>query len=424
MASASRRSILQVQILLCLEQGPVKTVSALAVAVDAQRPSVSRSLKTLRNDNLVERRRNGWNLTLTGMEEAERCNKELSQVMDRLQRIFDGVASVQLMKATDAMSESLVDGVLAKTMGNTSLAAFASATGVLPKLATLPFSLKLEDVFSQSLAPLADTQRRLSAVTAQSLAIPDLGLVISRNNAMIARAIEDIQAVFSAPNIRVHGFDRVLYPGVLRDIRDIGASYRAYFSETAKIAVAREDLSEMQHLWSRMLIPSSTVANFTHSLCSEVALGPETHGVTRFSTLDREDSQQELGQLLTELNPDLVDKWRGSWQALIDTNPDRLSQAASSYRELIRIVLDELAPDVEVDPSDNRSKRKMQVRQVLDGCERDFAVTLVEGLPKLYGFLSKAVHTSYRNEVAVQAALMAGDGLLLMLLSSRRGNHS
>ena len=83
------------------------------------------------------------------------------------------------------------------------------------------------------------------------------------------------------------------------------------------------------------------------------------------------------------------------------------------------MVLDELAPDVEVDHSKQGSRRKMQVRQVLNGREGDFAGAMVEGLPKLYDFFSKSTHTSYRNEVAVQAALMAGDGLLLILLSRR-----
>ena len=236
---------------------------------------------------------------------------------------------------------------------------------------------------------------------------------------MVARAIEDIHAVCSACNVRVHGFDEVLYPGVLRDIQDIGASYRTLLSETAKIAVAREGLSEMQHSWSRMLVPSSTVANFTHSLRSEVALELEADSVTLSRRPDGEHPQETLEQLLTDLNPDLVDKWQGSWQVLGESNPDRLSQAASSYRELIRMVLDELAPDVEVDHSKQGSRRKMQVRQVLNGREGDFAGAMVEGLPKLYDFFSKSTHTSFRNEVAVQAALMAGDGLLLILPSSR-----
>ena len=44
---------------------------------------------------------------------------------------------------------------------------------------------------------------------------------------------------------------------------------------------------------------------------------------------------------------------------------------------------------------------------------------MVDGLSKLYDFLGKPAHTTYRNEVAVQAALMAGDGRLLLLLSNR-----
>ena len=93
MKSASRRSLLQVRILLRLKQGPARTISELAVAVGARRPSVSRSLKTLRNDELVEDGRNGWTLTLAGEEEAKRCNQELSRVADSLRRTFKGVNS-------------------------------------------------------------------------------------------------------------------------------------------------------------------------------------------------------------------------------------------------------------------------------------------------------------------------------------------
>ena len=93
MKSASRRSLLQVRILLRLKQGPARTISELAVAVGARRPSVSRSLKTLRNDELVEDGRNGWILTLAGEEEVKRCNQELSRVADSLRRTFKGVNS-------------------------------------------------------------------------------------------------------------------------------------------------------------------------------------------------------------------------------------------------------------------------------------------------------------------------------------------
>ena len=93
MTSASRRSRLQVRILLRLAQGPARTVSELAEAVGARRPSVSRSLKTLRNDKLVERRRNGWILTLIGEEEAKRSNQELFRAADSLRRTVVGINS-------------------------------------------------------------------------------------------------------------------------------------------------------------------------------------------------------------------------------------------------------------------------------------------------------------------------------------------
>ena len=368
---------------------------------------------------------------MAGEEEATRSHQELSRVADNLRRTVQGITAVDLMKSVSPIPESLVGGVLANTVGSASITSLAEVqrplTGVgeiaqsIASLAEVQRPLTRVGEIVQSIASLAETHHALSGAIARSMAVPNLGLIISRNSAMVAQAIENIQSVCSAPQIRMHGFDKVLYPGVLRDIQDIGASHHTLLSE---IAVASEGLSEIQHSWSRMLVPSSTVANFTHSLRSEVALEPETDSMALSRVPDQENPRERLELLLTDLNPDLVDKWRGSWQVLRESNPDRLSQAAFSYRELIRMVLDELVPNFEVDHSIQGSKRKMQVRQVLDGREADFAGAMVEALPKLYDFLSKPAHTSYRNEGAVQAALMAGDGLLLILLSNRRVYHS
>ena len=442
MKSASRRSLLQTRILLRLEQGPVRTISELAVAVDAQRPSVSRSLKTLRSDNLVERRRSGWKLTLPGQDDAKRCNQELYQVVDSLRRTYKAATAVEVMKDRNVISESLVGRAIAKNLSGFAHAPLGSVLDVFPKtlpqlFSPMPVNIlaptiapladtqrRLSKMYTHSIAPLADAQRGLSNVFAQSMALPHRGFIVSKNNAIISSAIESIQAVYSAPHIREQGIDKVFYPGVLRDFPGISTSYRMLLGESSTMAAATRDLTAMQQSWPRMLIPSSTVASFTHSLRSGVALRPEPNRETIPPLSDREDPPELLDLLLADLNPDLVDKWKGSWQALRDSNPDKLSQAAFSYRELIRMVLDELAPDVEVDSSEQGSKRKKQVRQVLDGREGDFAGAMVEGLPKLYDFLSKSAHTSYRNEVAVQAALMAGDGLLLILLSGRRGYDS
>ncbi len=424
MASGSRRSLLQIRILLRLQREPVRTVTDLAAAVEAHRPSVSRSLKTLQTQNLVHRGRNGWRLTVQGLDEAAKCNRELYQLSDSLKRTFSAVSSPGVMKAIDALSQSVANSFLNDPMTGLDLSSFASVSNELSKKILHPISPKIQDIMRQSLVPLADSQHRLSHMIAQSATVPDLGLTISQNNIMVAKAIEDIQAVYTTPNIRLHEFDTAFYPGVLRDIRDISASYGTLLSETANISAVGMDASDMQQTWSRMLLPSSTVANFTHSLRAEVGLESKIDGVVLSPLVVRDDPKELLDRLLTHLSPDLVDKWKGSWQAFGGSNPDRLSQAAASYRELIRMVLDELAPDVKADPAEQGSKRKTQVRQILEGREADFAGALVEGLSKLYDFLSKPAHTAYRNEVAVQAALTAGDGLLLLLLSNRYGHNS
>ena len=502
MTTASRRSLLQTRILLRLAQGPVRTISDLAKAVEAQRPSVSRSLKKLRNDQLVVRKRNGWNLTPTGEDEAKRCNQELSLAVDNMRRTYRAAIPTELMKTMDIVSNSPLNRIRTSNLNSSAFVQFTDANRSLSKMlaetampfadtsrgiskmlaesampfadtsrgiskmlaesampfadtsrgiskmlaesampfadtsrgiskmlaeSAMPFadtSRGISKMLAESVLPFADISRSLSEMLAPSMAVPDLGLVISRNNAMIASAIEDIQAVYTAPEVRQQGFDRVFYPGVLRDMRDIGVSFRTLFSESLRVADVTKDLAETQQTWSRMLLPSSTVANFTLSLRSRTELSPSTSPATLSPRSGRGSPQESLDELLTELNPDLVDRRQGSWLVLGDTNPDRLSQAAFSYRELIRMTLDELAPDIRVDPSEQGSKRKRQVRQVLSGREGDFAIALVEGLSKLYDFLNKSAHTSYRNEVAVQAALMAGDGLLLMLLSSRGNPHS
>ena len=486
MSSTSRRSRLQIRILIRLEQGPVKTVSDLAELVDAQRPSVSRSLKTLRNDKLVVRHRDGWTLTLAGEEEARRRNRELANVADSLRLPFRAAAPLtglqrELSAATSrpvspvhdlhreqsagiarslsplndllreqsagiARSLSVINDLNRKNVAATlgflspihdlhreqsagiarSLSVIndlnrKNSAGILRSISPInDLHRELSAAFTQSIAPLVDIHRGMSLATAQSVAIPDLGWVISRNNAMVARSIENLHAVYSAPNVRANGFENVLYPRVLRDLHDINRTYRGLFYESMKVADAKPDSIEMQDSWSRMLMPGSTVANFTRSLRSEVAPLPETDLGGLAQPPVHKQPKELLERLLTDLNPDLADRWYGSWQVLSDTNPDRISQAAFSYRELVRMVLDELAPGVEADPLVQASKRKRQVRHVLSGREGDFAVAMVEGLPRLYDFLSKSAHTSYRNEVAVQAALVAGDGLLLMLLSSRR----
>ena len=197
-------------------------MSDLAVAVNAQRPSVSRSLKTLRNDQLVERRRDGWALTLAGGEEAERLNEELSLKIDGLRDAFMGTTTLQLTKALNPIPKPLLKGLVPNYIASNSIGVLNGITSSLvPKILDQKYTPIFADRISLSIAPLIDTQRIFSGAIAQAVAVPTIGIPAFQTNALIAKAVEDIQAVRFTPTIRLHGFDKALYPGVLSDIQHI-----------------------------------------------------------------------------------------------------------------------------------------------------------------------------------------------------------
>ena len=402
MKSASRRSSLQVLILDRLHEGPARTVSEIAAAVGAQRPSVSRSLKTLRNDNIVERTRNGWNLTSTGQEEAKRWNQELSSVIGHIPlniggsvaRSVPGIrALAQSMSGMRAVSESAIGlGSLAGSVSGMR-AASKSALGI-GTLAGSVLGMRAASESALGIGTLAGSVSGMRAVSESAIGLGSLAGSVSGMRAVSESALEIGTLAGSVSGMKTMSESL----GVGPEVKGIGITSFASYPEAT---------DALPKVFPQRFPPMPEGNDKALSLSSEV-----------------EDTQKLLHRLLSALNTDLVTKWKGSWQVLGDSNPDKLSQAASSYRELIRMVLDKLAPDVEVDRLQQGSKRKMQVRQVLEGCERDFAEVMVEGLHKLYSLLSKYAHTSFRNGIAVQGALMAGDGLLLILLTGRRGYDS
>ena len=385
MKSASRRSSLQVLILERLHEGPARTVSEIAATVGAQRPSVSRSLKTLRNDNIVERTRNGWNLTSIGQEEAKRWNQELSSVIGHIPLNIGGSVA-RSVPGIRALAQSM-PGMRAVSKSALRTRALVDSIQNGPA-AKIRASVLRKEALIDSIQNGPAAKIRASVLKKEAL----------------------IDSIQNGPAAKIRA--SVLRKEALIDSIQNGPVTKM---STPHPPIATAYIGGML---------STIIVNSAQSQRSTAALMPETDRVASSPALDWENSRDDLKLLLTQLNVDFVDKWQGSWQALLESNPDRLSQAASSYRELIRMVLDKLAPDVEVDRLRQGSKRKMQVRQVLEGCERDFTEVMVEGLDKLYSLLSKYAHTSFRNGIAVQGALMAGDGLLLILLTGRRGYDS
>ena len=72
---------------------------------------MSRSLKTLRNDELVVRKRKCWTLTLAGEEEANQRSQDLSRAANTLRRTIEGVGAADQSMSVNPVSEPLVEGV-------------------------------------------------------------------------------------------------------------------------------------------------------------------------------------------------------------------------------------------------------------------------------------------------------------------------
>ena len=96
----SRRSFLQVEILLELKSSPAKTITELAERVKTSRPSVSRSMHNLKQQGLVKRDKHGWYLTEAGEEEAQKAQTSLLEATEGLKKMAD--------RTFDAMSKIVI----------------------------------------------------------------------------------------------------------------------------------------------------------------------------------------------------------------------------------------------------------------------------------------------------------------------------
>lgn len=103
----NRRSFLQVQILIGLQEAPAKTITEIAERIDALRPSVSRSIRSLKEQGFVYRDRQGWHLTEDGLEEARQSEKSMIAAAENLQMIASRNAEI----ISNSFRKSLLPGI-------------------------------------------------------------------------------------------------------------------------------------------------------------------------------------------------------------------------------------------------------------------------------------------------------------------------
>ena len=436
----SRRSLLQGQILLHLLADQPQSAARLARSLERQRPSISRSLKTLEGDSLVARGKKGWILTENGREEADRVMVRLTEAVSSAQQIAVTVSGIDQFRALDLpRMPSLSDLVPPEFAGGLSKALAGNWTKDLQKVMAVPsldrlfgadwaknvaeisqVSKSVVDMLTPSVTAVLEVQgaytdilRQFSQAATFSL---DIQNIVASSNIFTNEALRNIGAVgLAVSNLGLH-LDDLLYAGATDHLDAVGESYRAFTAS----ALGRLELSALTPslIQRDVAIPSLTFASYTGSL-----RGAIVDEVGLDSSLTQEGGEDgiepELDILLRRLNPDYEGMRKGSWQALRSTNPDRFRHAAVSHRELILHVLRHLVPDAPLEEGKPGSTMKARVKTLMGGSEKsaDLAVDVARAVCSLYDYMNKVTHTNVREEQAVKAALITGEGLLLFLLS-------
>lgn len=145
---------------------------------------------------------------------------------------------------------------------------------------------------------------------------------------------------------------------------------------------------------------------------------------------------QELSKLLNSVDPLLESKRTGVWSTFKGNSTEKIPQAAHSMRELLRQLLDKLAPDENVKgsswysemPGVSKVTRKMKVRYVLSGegvtkskSTIDFIDSVAKTTEMTYSKLSAEAHKYGSSiESTAEAYLKACEILILLILLHRQ----
>jgi hypothetical protein len=130
---------------------------------------------------------------------------------------------------------------------------------------------------------------------------------------------------------------------------------------------------------------------------------------------------------LSEIGEKLVRARRGAWAAIRSENPDKARQAAHSMRELLREVLDQLAPDnvfsgaqISHEGHEGRVTRRMRIHHIAHKGLAEFATVVDGALAGSYRILSKRAHGSHDDVEVLESIMAITEGLIALLLAARR----
>ena len=444
----SRRSVLQVFILRHLQKGPVKTITALAEAVNSQRPSVSRSMRLLREDGLVEQSDQGWCLTDAGLREAQEAETKLAASVDKAAKALAAYTrgfKVPNLKVANTIKPLTGLGRLRFTPpvgfedSHRKLQASLEAqrlglADVLKPLKDVQYRIHVDIVapvtqfqryFNEVLKPLTEAQRLNLRLLTEVTATPHLHFAASvarHNNLLLTGAMDNILALNQSNLINLTKDMSTIgsFPRALPHLSEVTSSFGRLFAEQSSTWLTQPSLPLERARIESMVLPTVTVARYTESLrwLDET----ETDTLPHYLPTPADGlGDESLDPLLAKIDPVFVEMRQGSWQALQDGGMDRLRHAAVSQRELLSQLLRWLAPDTAL-PEDARGKPGIKARAkfILGGSRRgaEYVDAVAKALFESYNQLNRFTHQNETHEASLRGILRTGEGLILFILVS------
>jgi len=430
-----RRSLLQTELILELDNRPAKTITDLAERVNAMRPSVSRSLKILQEQKLLMKQNGKWQLTEEGMKEAVTSKKMLLDTTEKV-RVFAQHTDNSLMKNVRkmlSMSEfqrsiinspamRLMNEIVQNQIADMKMYTIASDMGkAIGNFPISPDFLKL----NSAITPLLNTQELNTQLMRDALSMKrfaGLEEIIKNSNVQLASAIANTLAIRQEEFLKKIK-SSIDFDKLFAHLININEAHEKIFGQYVEQIKFSAIPPANFDIIANIALPTATVAFYNVSVRN--LFDAETEKVVESSA--RNFHNNELGDEtldihLAELNPDLVEIRKGSWLALASNRPDHLRQAATSQRELLRQVLELLVPNSLLSDKNKQGPQiKMRAKIVLELEDRDaeFIDVCAKAVLSYYDELNKYTHHNEKHEESLRAIFHTGEGLLRFLLTKK-----
>jgi DNA-binding MarR family transcriptional regulator len=469
-------SELRDRILIALSQGPATSIADLARSLNALRPSVSRSIKSLENANLVARKDRILSLTETGRVavrelEATLTNKArktsglytriLESANNQREKMEVLLTSPQVRAIEDFANsptaqamEAFINSPTARAIEDFANSPAARISLSLQNHPALQLDAALRnhpalqlgatlDVAFRNYQPLQAAISAAAHVQAMNLnwlqAWPNASAsswshLLLENNALLSGMMMDLEAIAKAATMPSFAFGDL----VDQTIRST-TTYEAYINDIA-LSISQPPRTEVFNL--AVITPTETISSMVNSTrgmiesqttSSEEETPPHATGRVIVYTELYMNLTIQLIDGLKPLGDRFINKWEGAWQTLYSDSKDRHSQVTHSGRELLMQVLAHLAPDSVFSKEEiakygvnNKVTRKMRIRRIL-GSSSESPANLIDSfadtLDNMYHVLVGEAHRrddQIKTDLTVASLLATLGNMLVMLLNWRR----